>query len=211
MGLVGCYNPSIGRSPVNADIELERPMSTVEQKSYTAEDLLQMPDGDRYELVHGQLVDEDMGAQAGWVSGQVLLKIGTFVEANRLGWVFPDGTGVQCFSEPGMVRRPDSCFVAFGRFEDEIVPEGHIRIPPDLAVEVVSPNDAYYDVERKVDEYLEAGVRQVWVINPNNRTVKVYGSDGGVRHLGEEAELEGGDVLPEFRCPVRSLFPPAVP
>lgn len=194
-----------------ADIKLEGPMSTVEQKSYTPEDLLEMPDGDRYELVRGQLVEKDMTARAGWVSGQVLRLMGNFVDANQLGWGFSDGTGVQCFSvDPSMVRRPDGCYVARGRFPDEIIPEGHIRIPPDLAVEVVSPNDASYDVERKVGEYLDAGVRQVWVINPNNHTVKVYRSEGDVWQLDEDAELSGGDVLPGFRCAVHTLFPPTV-
>ncbi len=185
-------------------------MSTVEQVTYTPDELLKMPDGDAYEIVNGQLVERDMGARAGWVSGQMFHRIQLHVVESGEGWAFPDGTGVQCFpDDPHQLRRPDTCFVARGRFENDEVPEGYIRIAPDLAVEVVSPNDSYYDVEDKVDEYLAAGVRLVWVINPSNRTMKVYRRDGDLSHLDEHDELSGEDVLRGFRCRVGELFPPA--
>lgn len=117
----------------------------------TAADLLKMPDAERYELVGGELVEIETGARAGWVAGQVYTALNLYAKEGR-GWV-PDGAGVECYpDDPNKVRRPDACFVARGRFPNEEVPEGHILLAPDLVVEVVSPNDSYYDVEQTVDE-----------------------------------------------------------
>ena len=116
---------------------------------------------------------------------------------------------MRCYADdPDKVRKPDACFVRRGRLVPDEPPEGFITIAPDIVVEVVSPTDYYYDVERKVEEYLEAGVSVVWVINPDTRSVKVYAQGAGVMKLDDKEELTGGDVLPEFRCAVASLFPP---
>ena len=188
-------------------------MSTVEQQLYTPEDLLQMPDGDRYELVDGQLVEqEDMGGKSVWAGGQVFLGLALYAKANG-GWAFMDGVGYQCYPfAPDQVRKPDASFVCAGRFENDEIPDGHIRIPPDLAVEVVSPNDLYYKVESKVDEYLRAGVSIVWVVNPEFRTVRVFrGSIEQLTQFGPNDELTGGETLPGFRCRVADLFPAPSP
>ena len=80
-------------------------------------------------------------------------------------------------------------------------------IPPDLAVEVVSPNDLAYDVESKVVEYLDASVALVWVIDPEARTVRIYRRDGSISWLREHGELSGEEVLPGFQCRVAANFP----
>jgi len=182
-------------------------MSTVETRTYTPEDLLTMPDGDRFELVDGELVEIDMGGKSSWVGGQVFTELSLHSRTHG-GWAFPDSTSYQCFSvDPNRVRKPDASYVGPGRFENDEIPEGHIRVPPDLAVEVVSPNDFYYDVEKKVDEYLRAGVRMVWVVNPEFWTVRVFrDSIQNLAQFGPDDELTGGDVLPEFRCRVSDLF-----
>jgi Uma2 family endonuclease len=121
--------------------------------------------------------------------------------------VFPEGTSFQCFpDEPDKVRRADVSFIRFGRLTREQPPEGHIRLAPDLAVEVVSPNDLAYDVDSKVEDYLQAGVRLVWVVNPVTRTVRVHRPDGPGATLRADDELTGGDVLPGFSCRIRELF-----
>lgn len=97
-------------------------------------------------------------------------------------------------------------FIRFGRLPAEQPPEGHIRIAPDLAVEVVSPHDLAYDVDSKVEDYLQADVRLVWVVNPVTRTVRVHRPDGPGTTLRLDDELTGGDVLPGFRCPLRDIF-----
>ena len=90
---------------------------------------------------------------------------------------------------------------------DQGAEAGYITIAPDLAVEVVSPNDIYYEVEAKVDEYLSAGVRLVWVVNPVNKSVRVFQPGRIVDEFGPDGELTGGGVIPGFTCSVRSLFP----
>lgn len=110
------------------------------------------------------------------------------------------------------MRRADASFIHKDRLPLIEELQGHCPVAPDIAAEVVSPNDLYYEVEEKVEEYLDAGVKLVWVVNPPTRTVRVHRADGTVTDLGEEDELSGEDVLPGFRCRVRDLFedpPPA--
>jgi Uma2 family endonuclease len=98
------------------------------------------------------------------------------------------------------LRAPDIGFVASGRFEDGKVPKGYTSVIPDLAVEVLSPEDRPRLVLDKIGEFLEAGVRLVWVIDPDGRRATLYRSISDVRTIGAEDELDGEDVLPGFRC-----------
>ncbi len=178
---------------------------------YTPEDLLTMPDGDQFELVDGRLVERSMGILAGWVSGRLFTRLSAFCEAHPLGWVFPGGdVGYLAFpNSPKTVRKPDVSFVSFGRFPGETLPPGFARLAPDLAAEVVSRNDLYEEVDQKIEEYIRAGVRLVWVVSPQNHTVRVHRLNGSSASLRENDELNGEDVLPGFRCRVGDLFPPA--
>lgn len=174
---------------------------------YIPEDLLLMPDGHRFDLVDGKLVARNMGAESSQVAGNVLLLIGPHVRARKLGKVFPTDCGYQCFpNAPKKVRFADGSFIAHGRLTDERTPKGHIRIAPDLAVEVVSPNDTALEVEEKRVDYLTAGVRLVWIIYPEFRSVHVHRLHGGSTVLSEKDELLGDEVLPDFRCKVAELF-----
>jgi Uma2 family endonuclease len=150
-----------------------------------------------------------MGAESTLITTRVLLRIGAFVEQRGLGWPASEGMSYQCFpDDPEKVRRPDVSFVARGRFPNERPPRGHCRIAPDLAVEVVSPNDSYYDVEQKVQEYLSAGVKLVWIVNPDRRNVRIHRLDGTTTDLDENDEITGEDVLPGFTCRVSEFFLP---
>ncbi len=186
-------------------------MSTTISTSYTAEDLLTMPDGDLYELVDGQLVERDMGIKSSWIAGQLfgLLTLHLRNQDRQLGWVFPSDSSYQCFpNHPNRVRKPDVSFLQAGRLPDDELPDGHLRIAPDLVAEVVSPNDLYGDVIRKVFEYLDARVPLIWVIDPATRTLMVYRADGSVQLLKEDDQLSGESVLAGFACPVAEIFPP---
>lgn len=186
-------------------------MSTAELTKQTAEDLLNMPDGERYELVDGQLVELEMGGLSSWIGGQVYKRLDGHAKGGENGWAFPADAGIQCFpADSERVRKPDAFFVSRGRLENEQIPVGFVRVVPDVAAEVISPNDQYYAVDQKVDEYLEAGIRLVWVVNPSSRTVMVYRSRGGdPSRLTDRDELSGEDVLPGFSCPIADLFPAA--
>jgi Uma2 family endonuclease len=167
-----------------------------------------MPDGDRYELIDGHLVERTVSTLASYVAGRVYLLVQLFCQQHGLGWVFPEGTSFQCFPfAPGQVRKPDTSFIRLDRLTAaQAADEGHCPVAPDLMVEVVSPNDLAYEIDRKVRDFLRAGTRLVWVVNPQVQTVQVHraGSIGAI--LGENDELGGEDVLPGFRCRVGELF-----
>jgi Uma2 family endonuclease len=183
-------------------------MSIIAEKTYTPADLLAMPDRKDYELVDGHLVERRMSRLSSWVAGRLHRYIDIFVEEHQLGWAWPADQGYLCFPDsPGKVRRPDVSFVSKSRLPEGPSSEGYIYIPPDLAVEVVSPNDLAYEVESKVVEYLDAGVALVWVIDPEARTIRIHRRGGLMSWLREDGELSGEDVLPGFRCRVATLFP----
>jgi Uma2 family endonuclease len=151
-----------------------------------------------------------MGTISSWVGGELHGRLRDFCRQHDLGWVLPADAGYQCFpGEPARVRKPDVSFIRFGRLPGEQLPEGHARIAPDLAVEVVSPNDLALELDRKVKEYLAAGVRLVWVIFPETRSGRIHRANGSVAEVRESDPLEGEDVIPGFRCTVGDLLPPA--
>lgn len=183
-------------------------MSTVETRQHvTPEDLLAMPDGKDFELDDGELVERNMGWKASRIGSRVSHLLATYCDVHPVGWVAAADASYQCYPDaPSKVRRPDASFIRKERLPADEEPEGHCPIAPDLAVEVVSPNDMYYDVEKKVEEYLAAGVRLVWVVNPPTRSVRVHRADGSVSDLDENDELSGEDVIPGFRCLVKDIF-----
>jgi Uma2 family endonuclease len=188
--------------------------STTAATQYTPEDLLRMPDGDRYELVNGNLLERNMSFWSSYIAGELHRLLSTHCREKKLGWVVPEGTSYQCFpQEPKMVRRADVSYLWPERLSSEqALEEGHLLLAPDLVAEVVSPNDLYYEVEDKVNEWLQAGVRLVWVVNPRTRQVRVFRANGTDVTLREQDELSGEDVVAGFRCRVGDLFlpPPGV-
>ena len=149
-----------------------------------------------------------MGIESSWVAGRLHSRLDQFCEDHGIGWALLADSGYQCFAnDPCLVRKPDVSFVRFGRFTDGVLPKGWAKIPPDLAVEVLSPNDTTYELDEKLEDYQKAGVHLVWVINPNSRTVRVHRGDGTVSYLHEDDELSGEDVIPGFRCTVREILP----
>jgi Uma2 family endonuclease len=183
-----------------------------ETRRYTPEELLCMPDGKNFELVDGRLVERNMGAESSWVGGQLHLQLGLFCREHDLGTVWPADNGYQCFPHnPSRVRRPDVSFVKRGRLPGDVPPRGWIRIPPDLAVEVVSSGDTAEGLEEKLRDYRKAGVPLVWVIYPELRVAKVFRRDGPSGELEEEDVLSGEDVIPGFHCPLREILPRRAP
>lgn len=180
---------------------------------YTPEDLLCLPGGGKgFELVGGRLVEKRVGGFASWVAGRILQLLAGLGQDAGLGWVLDSEGSYQCFPDDARkVRKPDVSFIRRGRLPQERIPSGHVLIAPDLAVEVVSPNDTAYEVDTKVWEYLSAGVGLVWVVNPELRVVHVYRADGGVERLGEEDVLTAPGLIPALSLRIGDLFdlPPA--
>jgi Uma2 family endonuclease len=175
-------------------------MSTIVKSRATEADLLAMPnDGRKYELVDGEIRMSPGGARHGEIEVELGARLLAFVKSRRLGHVFGSSIG---FRLPGgNVRSPDASFVA-----DENVPDDFADLAPDLAVEVVSPSDRARHVLDKVGEYIDAGVRLVWVIDPRKRKAIVYRSLTDARELGPDDALDGEDVLPGFSCPLRDIL-----
>jgi len=174
----------------------------------TPEEFLKMPDADRYELVNGNLVELPMSLLSSYVAGRVYGQIDRFLQPKPMGWLFPEGTAYRCFPfDKALVRKPDTSFIRLDRLSAELaVVAGYVAVVPDLAVEVLSLHDTVYDLDDKMDEYLRAGVRLIWIVNPQHHTVRIHRANGTIQQLSEAEELTGEDVIPGFRCPVRELF-----
>jgi Uma2 family endonuclease len=178
----------------------------VDHEPARPEDLDEIVDGGLYEFVDGQAVEKPMGAESGEVSAALMILLGTFVRQGKLGHMYDAQTGFQCFpNQPMLVRKPDVAFVSVARLPGKS-PKGNLRIAPDLAVEVISPNDLYEEVEEKVGEYRQAGVKLIWIISPEAKTVLVRRLDRTCAELDETGTLSGEDVIPGFSCPVAELF-----
>ena len=183
-----------------------------EARRYTPEDLLAMPDGKNYELVRGRLVERNMGAESSWIGTRLTSRLDRFCEEHDLGTVWGADNGYECFSHAaGLVRKPDLSFIRRGRLPGDIVPVGWIRIAPDLAVEVVSPNDSAEQLQEKLDDYRRAGVPLIWVIYPRARMAYVLHPEGPPVELRESDILSGEDVIPGFRRPLSEILPRRAP
>src|SRR5262245_8106722 len=170
----------------------------------TEADLLQMPDdGWKYELVDGEIRRlSPAGGPHGRVGVELSSRLNAHVRQAKLGHVFDSSTGFRLTG--GNVRAPDVSFVSRERLAE--VPEGYVPIAPDLAVEILSPDDRPRYVLEKVGEYLQAGVRLVWVVDPKGRRAAVHRSLTAVRELDIEDALDGEDVVPGFRCVLREIL-----
>ena len=172
----------------------------------TAEQLLELPDdGMRHELVEGELTTMvPAGGTHGRIAARLLVRLGAFVGTHRLGELFAAETGFRLRRDPDTVRAPDVAFVGADRAAEAGVP-GFPALAPDLVAEVVSTSDRAVDVVGKALAWLDAGVRLVWVVDPQNRTVTVYRQDGVAVLHGADV-LDDGDVLPGFALPLEELW-----
>lgn len=161
-----------------------------------------------YEIVNGQPEEKAaFGGKHGLVATRLAVRLGSFIEASQLGEVSTRANFKLVTNE----RIPDLSFVAADRIPPEGVPEGVWQIPPDLAVEIISPNDLHEKVSGKVLEYLEAGVQQVWIVSPEHRTVTIFRSMEQVQVFSGDRKLESPDLLPGFSCSLAEIFPAVSP
>ena len=163
--------------------------------------------GKRTELVRGDLVVmAPAGGRHGHIANTIAYLLTEFTRARRGGMVFAAETGFLIRRGPDTVRAPDVAFVAARRLSDGELPPGFLELAPDLAVEVVSPSDSPAAVRAKVQDWLEAGTRLVWVVYPDSRSVTVHNQTGQPEELSETDVLSGSPALPEFSVAVRDLF-----
>jgi len=176
------------------------------EKWMTAEDLLQLSSKGRYELVKGALIEmTPPGYEHGEITNRFNYRLTHHVIQNDLGVVLAAETGFRLSRDPDTVRAPDIAFVSKAR-RPVIPPTGYADFAPDLVVEVVSPNDDPDEIQGKVRDWLEAGVRVVLVVYPRSHQIAIYRSLREVTVLTEADSLVLSDVLPGFSCPVADVF-----
>ena len=180
-------------------------MTTTEQIT-TAEQLLRAPGLGRCELVRGELIRLPLdGFDHGRVAMNIVARLCDFVEEDSLGVVTGARTGFQIARDPDTVRAPDVGFVLSERVPAEPV-MGYFQGAPDLAVEVLSPDDRAGEVLAKVRDWLQSGCRRVWVVDPRTRTVSIYRSPSEIVVLSESDTLTDEELLPGFALPVGEIF-----
>lgn len=155
-----------------------------------------------YEYIEGELIPR---IPTSLIHGKISLKLGTrlfqYVDENQLGDVYLAPTG---FRVGEWVLTPDIAFLSLVRIPDDT--DKASPIPPDLAVEVMSPTDVFDRIVSKAFAYLAAGTQLVWVIEPQSKTVLVYRSETDIKLLTRNDTLTGEDVVEGFSCPVAELF-----
>ena len=179
-------------------------MGTIAQ-TVTAQQLFEMPDQERFELVQGELVPmSPPGFDHGCIVLDVAATLREFVQAGKLGMVAVEA-GFCVSHDPDTVRSPDVAFVRAER-----IPQGGVRAffqgAPDLAVEVISPSDRASDVISKAQDWLQAGCTVVWVIDPETKTVTAYSSGPQTLFLSASDTLTCEELLPGFRLPIARVF-----
>lgn len=193
----------------NIELNQSKPTSLAAQQNLlTADDLTKQPDdGSRYELVKGVLQKmPPAGFEHGICAAEIGSKLNMYVKRHKLGYVCGAETGFRIAQNPDTVRAPDAAFVCQTSIERQGIVKGYWEGAPDLAVEVISPGDTYAEVAEKVEAWLTAGCRMVWVINPRRETVEVYRPNADFTILRGSDILDGGDVVEGFQCSVQDIF-----
>ncbi len=155
-----------------------------------------------YEYAKGELIPMSPATRRhGKISAKVIWHLSSHVYENVLGELY---TAETIFQVGDRMMKPDVAFVSIDHLdvdEDKTFP-----IPPDLAIEVISPSDVHSRVTQKALDYLEAGTRLVWVLDSVSKTVTIYRSESDIEILTQTSMLTGEDVVPGFACPVEQLF-----
>ena len=184
-------------------------MSSVASRPITAEEFFQMPpppDGAKAELVRGEI---ETVCRPGFEHGWRQLRIGGLLD--HFGRSTGHGravveTGIVVERDPDTVRGPDISYWSAERLPLDCVPKGYPDLAPDVGIEVLSPHNKMARIRDKMAEYFRRGVRMVWIIDPEDRTVAVYRSMDEGRVYHENAVISGEDVLPGFSCRVSEFF-----
>jgi len=182
-------------------------MSTVAHL-LTADAALNLPDdGMRYELIAGVLHSLPLhGLRHGEVAMTIACLVAGHAGAEELGNSYAAGTGFLIARDPDTVRTADFALVRSERLSQLTEPEKHVPFAPDLTVEVAEPDDSPSEIAEKTRVWLAAGSHLVWNVDPETRSATVHRPGAEPIVLGEADILDGGDVVPGFRCRVGDLF-----
>ena len=183
------------------------PVLTRDPVRYVTEDeFLSSDEWDGYELVDGVPVEVIMGGLSAWIGTRVSRRFDEYTDDHG-GAALAQDTPFKAWPDrPNHFRKPDAMYFAAGRFTDDTPPYGTIAIAPDIAVEVVSPADDAEGLRTKINEYLRAGVRLIWVVYPGSRDVDVIRASGENNRVAFDGILSGEEIMPGFTLAVSDLF-----
>jgi Uma2 family endonuclease len=171
----------------------------------TVEQLLTLAGDGRSELVRGEFVKlPPRGVLQAFVLSRLLSRLAPFLEQPKIGRI-GISLGVVLSRDPDTVRAPDISFLSKARLSHPPSTK-FFEGAPDLAIEVLSPDDRSSKTQEKVREYLAAGARQVWIVDPQTETVTVHLPGGASQSYAGDSEVSGGDVLPGFSFRPADLF-----
>jgi Uma2 family endonuclease len=186
----------------------EQPVPSVtEKKIWTDEEFMALPDGHRYEIVNGELIEMgNSGALHGYVCSLLLAALMSYCLSKKLGVILDSSTAFKM--KNGNKRSPDISFFAKERLQGlDNLPTGFLEGAPDLAVEVLSPGNTVEEIHDKLVEYFENGTRLAWVVHPSEHYVLVYRSAQEPDRLLKSIDaLNGEELMPSFSLAIADLF-----
>ena len=182
--------------------------TSAKTKLITADELLRLySKGVRSELIRGVLSETmPAGTRHGKIVVNLSAELRNFVKPRKLGTLTASDAGVWLERDPDTVREPDIAFFSTAKMPLDAEISGYAEVAPDLVVQVESPSDGRHALNDKALMWLRYGVRLVWVVYPDSRTVHVYRDGSPVATLTTSDALDGMDVLPGFTCPVSEVF-----
>ena len=182
-------------------------MAVANSKPVTADQLAGMSVEGRLELVRGEVVEmAPTGFEHGAIVAKLTMLMNHHATTRGLGKVVTGDVGFHLAKEPDLVRAPDIAFLTSDSIPTGLASRRFVEGAPVLVVEVVSPTDRASDIVERIDDYLDAGARLIWVVYPSRQQVVEYNSPGESRILRPGDRLDGGDILPGFSCPVDDIF-----
>ena len=173
----------------------------------TGEELSRHPEWGPCELIRGKVIKVCRPKnEHGLIMTRLSARLSIFVERHNSGMVFTGDSGVYLERDPDTLRGPDIHFLAADRWPGPSALDKFLEIPPDLCVEIVSPSDVRRELDEKIGQYLAAGVKLVWVVDPQSRNARIHRTDGTKTVIPPTGVLSGENVLPGFELPLSDLF-----
>ena len=172
----------------------------------TGEELAAMGDIGRTELVKGEIIHlMPTGHPHGFYEVNLATFLNVFVRTHKLGRVLGGEVGIYTHRQPDTVRGADVAFISHERLA-QVQSKSFLDVCPELIVEVMSPDDAWSEVNEKLEEYFAVGAQLIWVVDPRRQRLHIYRSLTDLEILTAQDTLTGGEVLPGFQVPVAELF-----
>jgi Uma2 family endonuclease len=182
-------------------------MSIIQSQPITEEELIRLAETPGVEYARGQIEKKLKSMKNGAIEVATIYLLESEARKSKLVRVFTPALSFRCFpDDPDKFRKPDVSVIKVDRLAGIDPDTVLLGIVPDLAVEVLSPNDKARKVAKKIEEYLDAGFPLIWVVQPYTRTVTIYRGDGSTALLHTHDEITGEAALPGFKCKIAEFF-----